>query len=410
MFPAPGSRMPATLFRRLATAAAFLVVFLAAPAPAMAAEAPNPAPTEQLQQQKLEEEVRKLRIENDRNDGFFGWLVPLAPFITALVAIGTLGAAFYKQSNDNRRQRQADAEQRESALQQRFDEQFSAAVNNVGAAEPGKQAAGAASLLRFATWRDGAYQREILAYLAAQLRIGVEAKVKPLLVDLLGQVLREGAAEQEKPAKGTPGKELNLAGADLHGLDIEDVPFQGVRLCLTGTDLAAARLRNVQLRRADAERVVLADAGCEATNFGEARLDRARCDGAFFGGARFGAAYLRDASCVDANFRGARLQSAHFERTDFAQADFTAADVNDTYFLGAPLRPGRARDARPRQERRQGALRRRRTGRGGPHCARPRRPRSKRRWLSASRTPARSRASAAPCRSTAASRCPRPAG
>jgi uncharacterized protein YjbI with pentapeptide repeats len=152
---------------------------------------------------------------------------------------------------------------------------------------------------------------------------------------MLGEVPREGAAEREMPAKGTPGRELNLAGADLHGLDIEDVPFQGVRLCLTGTDLAAARLRNVQLRRADAERVVLADAGCEATNFGEARLDRTRCDGA----ARFGAAYLRDASCVDANFRGARLQSAHCERTDFAQADFTAADVNDTYFLGAHFDP-----------------------------------------------------------------------
>ena len=407
--------MPSTPHRRLALLGALLVVFLAAPAPAHAAEAPNPVPTEQLQQRKLEEEVRKLRIENDRNDGPFGWLIPLAPFLTALVAIGTLGAAFYKQTNDNRRQRQADADQRDSALQQRFDEQFSAAVNNVGATEPGKQAAGAASLLRFATWRDGAYQREILAYLAAQLRIGVEAKVRPLLVDLLGQVLREGAAEQEKPAKGTPARDLNLAGADLHGIDIEDVPFQGVQLCLTGTDLAAARLRNVQLRRADAERVVLADAGCEAANFGEARLDRARCDGAFFGGARFGSAHMRDASCVDANFRGARLQSAHFERTDFAQADFTAADVNDTYFHGAHFDPAalatlaRAKnvDKAHFDDDVRAAVDLLRAAEG-----RPRRPwhRRRRRWLSASRTPARSRASAAPCRSTAASRCPRPAG
>jgi hypothetical protein len=178
------------------------------------------------------------------------------------------------------------------ALQQRFDEQFSAAVNNVGAAEPGKPAAGAASLLRFATWRDGAYQREILAYLAAQLRIGVEAKVKPLLVDLLGGVLREGAAEQ---------------------------------------------------------------------------------------------------------------------RTDFAQADFTAADVNDTYFLGATFDPA----ALATLARAKKLTRRTSTTTYGPRwtsCGRPRRPGRKRRWLSASRTAARSRASAGPCRSTAASRCPRPAG
>jgi uncharacterized protein YjbI with pentapeptide repeats len=306
--------------------------------PSVVSPTASASPTvDPLQRKKLQEEVRQLQIANDRNAGWIGDVIAFAPFITALVAIGTLGAALFKQQFDTARQRREDLAQRVKDRQQRFDEQFSNAVTNLGSDSEGLQAAGAASLGRFSAWKDKDYQPEMLAFLVAQLRAGVSDKVRPLLIDLLGRLLRSSDVTIAEIAM--PGNEMNFSGANLYGLDIGRVSFRGIEVCLRETDLSRARLEETNLWKADGDDVILTDANCVKANLGQSNFRRAKCQGTTFDGAFLTSAQMQGADCSGAKFRGASLQSAHFEDSNLVGAIFNAANLNDAYFLNARLDP-----------------------------------------------------------------------
>lgn len=313
--------------------------------------------TEELARAKLAEEIRKLRFDTARAASGLGVALAAAPFVTVLVAIATFGAALFKQFGDREAQRNAeyaardkdrqqredqqnkDRQQREDQQnkdrQQRFDEQFMTAAAQVGAAEEGLQAAGAASLLRLQDSASDALQREILLYCAAQLRIRSSPSVQPIIKEVFEAAVR-------RVSVGDPAirpKTLNLAGADLTGIDLSNLDLRGVRVELTGANLNDANLSSADLWRVRADGATFLSSDCSNTNLGQASLVRSDFRRARLDGVRMSSANLRDADLSGATMRGARLQSAHFEGSVMNPTFLQRADINDTYFTGAHMDP-----------------------------------------------------------------------
>jgi len=329
--------------RALVTLCVSLLITLGCASGAAAEPVPSPG-ADQLAYDKLSEEVRKLKLDNDRADSGLGLALAAAPFITVLVAAVTFGAAALKQYRDNEAQRAADrsqqqkdrqqrTDQRERELQQRFDEQFTAAIVNVGSTEAGLQVAGAASLLRLQDSANASLQREILLYCAAQLRIGDNPRVQQVIKEIFLNALRLITS----PDSGVILTELNLRGADLAGADLKGIDLRQLRLDLTGADLTGAILHSADLWRVQAARAVFAGADCRGVNFGPAMLRGADFRRAQLSGARLSSANVRAANLSGAVLRGAKLSSVHFENCIMNPTFFDHADINDAYFTGAKL-------------------------------------------------------------------------
>jgi uncharacterized protein YjbI with pentapeptide repeats len=298
--------------------------------PAVAAVARVPAQEDSLEDQKLQEEIRQLRLENDRYDSVWGMLLAGAPFVTALVAIGTLGAAVNKQQRDSLQSRTADLAQREKELRQRYDEQFSAAMTNVGSDHVGLQAAGASALLRLQGNADEALQKELLIYASAQLRL----RSSPAVLPMLREVFERAAAQLFAPGRASPALDrLTLRKADLSGVNLADLVFRGTRVDLSEAELARATLRGADLWGAKAFKADLHEADCTSANFGPALLIGSDLRRARLRGARMGSAKLDGADLSGADLRGASLQSAHFKGATMNGTKLEHADVNDAYFV-----------------------------------------------------------------------------
>jgi hypothetical protein len=60
----------------------------------------NAQVADELARQKLKEEIRQLQLANSQAEGWLARFLPFAPFVTVLVAVGTLVATLWKQSSD----------------------------------------------------------------------------------------------------------------------------------------------------------------------------------------------------------------------------------------------------------------------------------------------------------------------
>ena len=291
-----------------------------------------PSPHEGLDQKKLREEIRKLRIENDRSESVFGGLLAAAPFITALVAILTLGFTARNSRRESARQRSADRRQRKAEMQQRFDEIFTDAIKNLSSSDDAVRAAGAASMLRVSDTAKKPLQREVLIYVAAQLRLGVSEKVSPILKEVF-----EKAAAAVFSDSDSSMREVVLRRADLSGIRMRNLSFRRAQLDLTEANLSGADLYESDMWSAKAPKAVLAGADCRKLNLGPADLREADLRRAQLAGAKMASSKLQGADLSGADLRGAKLQSAHFERAILIGVDFAFADVNDAYFTDAVM-------------------------------------------------------------------------
>jgi uncharacterized protein YjbI with pentapeptide repeats len=290
----------------------------------------TPQEEQELQEEKLREEIRQLRLANDRSDSPLGWLLALAPFLTALVAIGTLAAVVFKQQKDSRQARAAEIVQREKELRERYDEQFATAMTNVGSDTVGLQAAGASALLRLQGNADETLQKELLVYAAAQLQL----RSSPAVLPMLREVFERAAAELFTPGRDEPPLErLTLRDADLTGIGLSGLDLRRTRVDLSSARLARASLKDTDLWRVKAPEVDLQDADCTSTNFGPAVLVGADLRRTRLRGARLASAKLDGADLSGADLRGASLQSAHFRGATMRGTKLEHADVNDAYFV-----------------------------------------------------------------------------
>ncbi|WP_437290165.1 DUF2169 family type VI secretion system accessory protein [Sorangium sp. So ce406] len=159
--------------------------------------------------------------------------------------------------------------------------------------------------------------------------------------------------------RGQPLYDLELAGADLEGIDwsgasLERMNLAGATLArcnfasarlaranLSGADLTAARLHAADLTRADLSRATLDDA----------QLCSAKLDGADLTSARGANARFDGASLDGADLRRARLTEAVFDRASLAGINGSKADIPRSSFVranlsGAILRAAKLKEAR----------------------------------------------------------------
>jgi len=324
---------------------------------------PTTAPgTDELNRQKLEEEVRQLRLANRQAEGWLAGFLPFAPFVTVLVAVGTLAAALWKQSNDAAaarltadgeatrwradfsRQQQLDRAAAEQEELGRFDETLSRISAQISSDNPGLSLNGAAALGLFVKPRYRHLHSDLLRIILANLKAAPTRPVADLLLDdlarILGMLFADGQPNPDVPSP-IDLTHLNLYRLDLHGLALPE----GVVLDLAFATLDDANLSEMTMPRARGFRAQLDATRFSRTVMTEARFNEAHAvvKPAHFHEATLVSATFDDAQLPGAEFQRAHLQGAKFRRCDLRGAHFEGADLNDAYFQGSTFDEGALR-------------------------------------------------------------------
>jgi uncharacterized protein YjbI with pentapeptide repeats len=301
----------------------------------VAGAAPSPSPGPQLQDQKLREEIRKLRIENDQALSPYSRLLGTASFLGAVVAVGTLFFNWRQQRGESARQRDADRAQREAESLRRFDESLQRTVQQLGDPAPSLRAGAAATLQLYLEPRYAEFRELVVLLAASNLRLPQDPAVQKMLVRALARAIRLVALDA-----GSTVTELDLSAVEAPGLDLRDVDLGRFAVTFDDAALPSARLGGAHLWKLTARRATLAGCSAVRANLGQARLEGADLGHGRFDGARLTSAQLRDCDLRYATFRGSSLQSAHLEGADLRGARFEGANLADTYLTGARLEPG----------------------------------------------------------------------
>lgn len=294
---------------------------------------------QELQNEKLRQEILKLQLENKKLNSFWRLLSPYATFLTALGAIIGVSATIWKQINErsrqqglDRRQSELDRKQREDDSLRRFDEKFTSIVTNLGSESSSIQASAAASIITFLKPEYKVFHNQVFMILLANLKITHIDAVNNLLIKGFEKAIQTRLQDvQEKDEQF----ELDLSCSNLYRIDLSG-------LDLSRADLGFAKLQGANLTNANLHRVRGWKANLENARFSKANLEEARFRRAQFGGAQFHEARLvsadfKETRLTKAQFYRAEMQSAHLEKANLNGAKFEQADLNDTFFYGASL-------------------------------------------------------------------------
>jgi uncharacterized protein YjbI with pentapeptide repeats len=140
-------------------------------------------------------------------------------------------------------------------------------------------------------------------------------------------------------------RDLDLAGANLAGLDLRKAKLDGAHL--TGVNLQAVKgmgcaaraavLAHADLRDSDFEGADFSEANLGAAAFEGARFVRANLTGATLQGADLSGGDFSEAVLCDANAVGAKMSRASFRGASAPGLEFHKADLRGTTFAGADL-------------------------------------------------------------------------
>lgn len=292
-----------------------------------------------LQQQKLRQEIEKLKHENANSRGARGFVAAYAGIAGVFTAgAAVLGVLFtfrsqrkeqVRQAEADRVQRENDREQRETESRRRLDERFNAIVTDLGSEREAVQAAAAVSLLTFLRPENAAYYRQVRLVTLANLKVDHSRVVTKLLVRVLEAALR--TPDPLEPI------ELDLSDAKLARANLSELELGGADL--SRADLRSADLTNAKLFRARGVKPILTGARLcgDETDLREVRWREALGADANFCDANLVKAHLEQGDFREAQFQRARLQSAHLDNAQLQGARFEQANLNDTYFVGAAL-------------------------------------------------------------------------
>ncbi len=317
-----------TLFLLLACA-------FTAPISAIAAEAGEPSPSPKLERQLLKAEINKLEGEVQKiedEEGTVADIIKLAPFVTALVALGGLIATFLKQIGESSHQRQLDREERERALNQRSDEQFQQITENLSSRDGAVRAAAAASIQMFMQPEYKEMHRRLFLLLLGSLRFPRRDFGDKLLVRTFQQIARAQIAEMRD---GTAPAELDFSNCYLEHVKLDDVDLSEIDMAFA--NLHGAELGRSNFWRARGFRVELSDAFLGSARLEEARLVEANLVKADLRNARLVSTKLQGADATGADFRGAEMQEAQLDRSTLLGVRFEGANLDNAYFRGARL-------------------------------------------------------------------------
>lgn len=329
---------------------------------ALPAAGAAPASNADLERQKLEQEVAKLKAENDAPLREIGGVAAVVGVLTAMVAVGGLLVAWRSQRAERERDRGqrkaaaraeleqrererkqraeaalASAEQRERERLQREEADFAALSSQLAAEQAGLRASGAAGMEAFLIPARAGYRDRLLRLLAGLLKVTPEDPTRDMMVRLLGRLLHAHsiALRQRREAS-----ELDLSWTYLRRADLDRAYLPNVRL--TGADLRDARLRSAVLNGGAIAGANLAGARLEGaylrqvTGFEgdavEQRLDLTR---AVLDGAHLTDGDLRWAHCENTSFRGAELQQLDLRHATLIDVHFAGANLSRARFEGA---------------------------------------------------------------------------
>lgn len=331
------------------------------PGAAEATETPGPdAPgLEDLEREKLRQEIRKLENENDRTSGVLGWMLAFAPFVTVLVAVGSLAGTLHRQSRDAAEARrlseeearrwradflakqEAEAEARREEEYRRFDEQLTRVATSISSDNLRLQLNGAATLGLFIKDRYPELHCDLLNIVTANLKRTPGRTVDPAVADQLcvqlAKLLRFLFADG-RPVDPSVGDRIDLTHMRLYGLDLHGLHLpEDVHLDLAFSEVRRGNLKDATIIRARGGRAVLDHTHFTDTVMREARFNGARAvDGPVaFHGTTLVSATFEDAVLPAAEFEKARMQGARFRRAVLCGARFEEADLADAYFEGA---------------------------------------------------------------------------
>ena len=315
---------------------------------------------EDLEKQKLAQEILQLKNANASHVIVWDRIASLVPLITVLVAVAGVLTTIIKMGMDNkqaaaqaREQAQSEREQRDREREQReaeslrwqaeqqaerrrqLEESFGTALTGLRGDDDAGKAGAVVALMSFLQPEYARFHEQVYLILNRMLKLmgpplgknPADGAVKPLFVRAFEQAFRVLPAESPLWTDCDLAR-MYLCRAQLSGLTLHraDVGFSAMHGAdLTGADLFRVRGIKVQWQGAHLSNAKL----------GEARLKKADCRRADFRGARLVAAVLKGADLREADFRGALLQSAHLEKADLVGANFQGADLSDTYFREA---------------------------------------------------------------------------
>lgn len=292
---------------------------------------------QELQNEKLQQELLKLQAEVKKLNSFWGRLLDWVPFITALVALIGVLFTIWRQRKEMSRQQELDRYQRELNRKQReddslrrLDENFTSIVTNLGSESTSMQASAAVSIITFLKPEYKVFHNQVFMMLLANLKIEYSDAVNKLLIEAFEKAIRiklQSAQETDEPF------ELNLSRSNLYRVDLSGLDLSQADVAFA--QLPGANLTDTDLRRARGIEANLEKARFSRANLEEVRFQKARFKEAQFHEANLVSAVLKEADLRNAQFQQAKMQSAHLEKTELNGAKFEQANLNDTFFYGA---------------------------------------------------------------------------
>jgi uncharacterized protein YjbI with pentapeptide repeats len=284
----------------------------------------------QLENEKLREEIRQLRAENDRADSVREDVLAYAPFITALVAIFGLAIPVLKEVRDNRNQRREELEQERAESRRRFDEGFAQAVSNLGSESESIRVSAVVSLDAFLRSEHKDSHDQVYRVICANLSVDQPEMVNRFLIRAFEHAIRLHLAAAQESGESPS---LDLAHTSLRRARLAQLDLSNADLAFA--DLRGADLTESKLRRVRGLEVVLEKARLSRSDLNEIRFHKAHCAAAQFHEAVMTSAELRDADLELAQFFRARMQGAHLDRAVLRGASFDGANLSETFFRGA---------------------------------------------------------------------------
>ena len=315
------------------------LIALVALTPGCAVSAAEDPVKSELQEEKLRQEITKIRLENEKLDSRWSTAISLAPFLTSLVALFGVLITLSKHLSEQTRQRALDRDHLEAERIQRFNEKFTSVTENLGSQSVSIQASAAVSIMTFLRPENAQFHEQVFLLLLANLKVGHDEVVQELLTNGFEKAVRLQADKIAKANDKIEAKEdkivLDLSGCTLISVDLAKVD-------LAWADLKRSSLRNANLRKANLKRVKGNDADFAGAKASGAKFEKARFDGACFKDANLRATdlkwiHFKHADLSNCQFQQAQLQGAHLEHASLAGARFEQADLNNAFFIGSHL-------------------------------------------------------------------------
>lgn len=288
---------------------------------------------------KLGEEIEKLRLENKKQKSMRGTVIDFAPFMTALVAIISVGIAFWKFMLEHRRQRKLDRRERESERIHRFDNNFTSVVNKLGSTNLSVQASAAVSMLIFLKKDYSEFHEQVFFVLLANSKVPHERIVQEFISKSFERALKliSKTVGEENLKTDDKDKDSKIV-LDLSGCTLIDIFLPNINLSwanIKNSNFENADFRESNLRRLRGDNAILPFLKCSNANLWKARLPGAILNNANFGGATLIQTHFEGANLENCTFRNAKLQSSHFKEANLKGAKFEHANLKGTSFIGA---------------------------------------------------------------------------